>query len=107
MPGTVSADVPPPLEVDSARRIFGLETEFGLHLDAPNARAVTPEAPDRIDAPDMSQFAVTQGAPAAVPVQAQPAATPAPAPAPTADALPRSGGVRPEYENSGRWIERP
>lgn len=25
------------------RRIFGLETEFGLHLDAPNARAVTPE----------------------------------------------------------------
>ena len=27
----------------AARRIFGLETEFGLHLDAPNARAVTPE----------------------------------------------------------------
>lgn len=26
-----------------SRRIFGLETEFGLHLDAPNARAVTPE----------------------------------------------------------------
>lgn len=25
------------------RRIFGLETEFGLHLDAPQARAVTPE----------------------------------------------------------------
>ncbi len=27
----------------SERRIFGLETEFGLHLDAPNARSVTPE----------------------------------------------------------------
>jgi proteasome accessory factor A len=35
--------VPPPLEVDPARRIFGLETEFGLHLDAPGARSVTPE----------------------------------------------------------------
>ncbi|MDE0573198.1 Pup--protein ligase [Demequina sp. B12] len=36
-------DVPPPLEVPAERRIFGLETEFGLHLDAPRARAVTPE----------------------------------------------------------------
>ncbi|WP_084129782.1 Pup--protein ligase [Demequina sp. NBRC 110055] len=27
----------------AARRIFGLETEFGLHLDAPGARSVTPE----------------------------------------------------------------
>ncbi|WP_238581630.1 Pup--protein ligase [Demequina aestuarii] len=35
--------MPPPLEVPAERRIFGLETEFGLHLDAPNARAVTPE----------------------------------------------------------------
>ncbi|WP_062078648.1 Pup--protein ligase [Demequina globuliformis] len=25
------------------RRIFGLETEFGLHLDAPQGRAITPE----------------------------------------------------------------
>ncbi|PKQ26046.1 MAG: Pup--protein ligase [Actinobacteria bacterium HGW-Actinobacteria-4] len=37
------ADVPAPLEVDPARRIFGLETEFGLHLDAPGSRSVTPE----------------------------------------------------------------
>lgn len=43
LPGGVSADVPPPLDVPGHRRIFGLETEFGLHLDAPNARAVTPE----------------------------------------------------------------
>jgi proteasome accessory factor A len=35
----ISAEVPPPLEVDSARRIFGLETEFGLHLDTSSAEA--------------------------------------------------------------------
>jgi len=39
----ISADVPPPLEVDPARRIFGLETEFGLHLDTAVTRPVTPE----------------------------------------------------------------
>ncbi|MFV0632707.1 Pup--protein ligase [Demequina sp.] len=43
LPGGLSADVPAPLDVPAERRIFGLETEFGLHLDAPNARAVTPE----------------------------------------------------------------
>ncbi|WP_084072953.1 Pup--protein ligase [Demequina sp. NBRC 110052] len=37
------AEVPPPLEVDPARRIFGLETEFGLHVHAPHSRPVTPE----------------------------------------------------------------
>ncbi len=36
-------EIPPPLDVDPRRRILGLETEFGLHFDAPNARAVTPE----------------------------------------------------------------
>jgi proteasome accessory factor A len=36
-------DVPAPLDVDPARRVLGLETEFGLHFDAPQARAVTPE----------------------------------------------------------------
>jgi len=36
-------EVPPAQEVDPARRIMGLETEFGLHFDAPNSRAVTPE----------------------------------------------------------------
>jgi len=39
----ISAEVPPPLEVDPARRIFGLETEFGLHLDTPATRPITPE----------------------------------------------------------------
>lgn len=39
----ISTDVPPPLAVDPARRIFGLETEFGLHLDAPGSRPITPE----------------------------------------------------------------
>lgn len=39
----ISPDVPPPLEVDPARRIFGLETEFGLHLDAATTRPITPE----------------------------------------------------------------
>lgn len=39
----LNVDVPPPLEVDPARRIMGLETEFGLHLDSPSHRAVTPE----------------------------------------------------------------
>lgn len=39
----MAADVPPPLDVDPARRIFGLETEFGLHLDAPQSRPITPE----------------------------------------------------------------
>lgn len=36
-------EVPSPLEVDPRRRILGLETEFGLHFDAPNSRVVTPE----------------------------------------------------------------
>lgn len=39
----MGTDVPAPLEVPAARRIFGLETEFGLHLDAPGSRSVTPE----------------------------------------------------------------
>lgn len=39
----ISADVPAPLDVDPARRIFGLETEFGLHFDAQGGRPVTPE----------------------------------------------------------------
>ena len=39
----ISPDVPPPLEVDPARRIFGLETEFGLHLDTQTTRPITPE----------------------------------------------------------------
>ncbi|WP_062316805.1 Pup--protein ligase [Demequina maris] len=39
----LSTDIPPPLDVDPARRIFGLETEFGLHLDTGAARPVTPE----------------------------------------------------------------
>ena len=39
----ISAEVPPPLDVDSARRIFGLETEFGLHFVADAGRPVTPE----------------------------------------------------------------
>jgi len=39
----ISTDIPAPLEVDPARRIFGLETEFGLHLDSDTARSVTPE----------------------------------------------------------------
>jgi proteasome accessory factor A len=39
----ISPDVPPPLEVDAARRIFGLETEFGLHLDTQTTRPITPE----------------------------------------------------------------
>jgi len=36
-------DIPAPLEVDPARRIFGLETEFGLHFDSAASRKVTPE----------------------------------------------------------------
>lgn len=36
-------DIPAPLDVDPARRIFGLETEFGLHLDTGAGRPVTPE----------------------------------------------------------------
>jgi len=39
----ISSDVPAPLIVDPARRIFGLETEFGLHLDTTASRPVTPE----------------------------------------------------------------
>lgn len=36
-------DVPPALDVDPSRRIFGLETEFGLHLSHRSDRAVTAE----------------------------------------------------------------
>jgi len=39
----ISTDIPAPLDVDPARRIFGLETEFGLHLDSETSRSVTPE----------------------------------------------------------------
>lgn len=39
----ISTGIPAPLEVDPARRIFGLETEFGLHLDSAGARSATPE----------------------------------------------------------------
>lgn len=39
----ISTDIPAPLEVEPARRIFGLETEFGLHLDSAASRDVTPE----------------------------------------------------------------
>ncbi len=38
-----TSEVPPPLAVDPARRIFGLETEFGLHLDHASERKVTSE----------------------------------------------------------------
>jgi proteasome accessory factor A len=37
------SEAPPPLDVDPARRIFGLETEFGLHLDHAADRKVTSE----------------------------------------------------------------
>ncbi len=37
------SEAPPPLSVDPARRIFGLETEFGLHLDHEPDRKVTTE----------------------------------------------------------------
>ncbi|MFO7244399.1 MAG: Pup--protein ligase [Actinomycetes bacterium] len=39
----ISAEVPPPLEVDPARRIFGLETEFGLHFTPEGTKPITPE----------------------------------------------------------------
>lgn len=39
----ISAEVPPPLDVDPARRIFGLETEFGLHFTGEGSRPITPE----------------------------------------------------------------
>lgn len=38
----IPTDIPPPLDVAPARRILGLETEFGLHLDTAG-RPVTPE----------------------------------------------------------------
>jgi proteasome accessory factor A len=40
----VSTETPPePLRVDPSRRIFGIETEFGLHLDHQSDRKVTVE----------------------------------------------------------------
>lgn len=36
-------EVPAAQDVAPARRIMGLETEFGLHFDAPHSRSVTPE----------------------------------------------------------------
>jgi proteasome accessory factor A len=38
-----ATEVPPPLEVPAARRIFGLETEFGLHFRTDAERKVTSE----------------------------------------------------------------
>ena len=38
-----ATEVPPPLDVDPARRIFGLETEFGLHFRHASERKVTSE----------------------------------------------------------------
>ena len=47
-----TTDVPPPLEVDPARRIFGLETEFGLHLDRGTDRVDHPARQDRKVTPE-------------------------------------------------------
>ena len=60
-----------------------------------------------LPAPDpvaMAQATSLAQVPVAEP--AAPVAT-APAAAPASDMLPGSGSVRPEYANSGRWIERP
>jgi proteasome accessory factor A len=38
-----ATEVPPPLEVPASRRIFGLETEFGLHFRTDAERKVTSE----------------------------------------------------------------
>lgn len=38
-----ATEVPPPLEVPASRRIFGLETEFGLHFRTEAERKVTSE----------------------------------------------------------------
>ena len=67
------------------------------------ARAVTPAAPDPVSPPVMANLPAAP-APAANPA---PQSQAAPAPQPTSDIMPRSGSVREEYANSGRWIERP
>lgn len=65
------------------------------------ARAVTPTAPDPVDAPVMAEIAAPESE---TPKTAQ--AAPSQGETPSIPSLPRSGAVRPEYANSGRWIDR-
>ncbi len=38
-----ATEAPPPIDVAPARRVFGLETEFGLHFRTDSERKVTSE----------------------------------------------------------------
>ncbi|MBH5322233.1 cell wall hydrolase [Aurantiacibacter sediminis] len=69
------------------------------------ARAVTQDAPDPVNPGSIEQFAATP-APNTAPVAPAEAPQPA-ASAPAGEAQEGSGSVRPEFRNSGRWIERP
>ncbi len=69
------------------------------------ARVVTPTAPDPV-APDAIARYVAPASPEVATI-ADPLSAPTAEP-PQADIIrPGSGSVRPEYQNSGRWIERP
>ena len=69
------------------------------------ARAVTPAAPDPVAPDALAEYAIP-ASPAAAAI-ANPLEPPVTEPVESNTIRPRSGNVRPEFENSGRWIERP
>ncbi|WAT17988.1 cell wall hydrolase [Aurantiacibacter sp. MUD11] len=66
-----------------------------------NSRAAGPDPVEVAQARTLAEVPAEAAEPVA------PASAPAAAPAPAGNSQPLSGSVRPEYANSGRWIERP
>lgn len=69
------------------------------------AQAITPPAPDPVTPDALASYDIPATPEAAV--IADPLSPPSEAPQEADQIRPRSGSVRPEFENSGRWIERP
>ncbi|AKQ43257.2 hypothetical protein CP97_07320 [Aurantiacibacter atlanticus] len=79
----------------------------GAEPSAARARALTPNAPDPASAPVIAAASTETGPISHSAAQPKPSvAAVAEGTAPLASA-PRSGNIRSEYANSGRWIERP
>ena len=81
----------------------------GGEPSAARARAATPAAPDPTVAPVIPALPASNGnfAPPPAPAVPQQNAAPQPELGNPNDHLPAAGGVREEYANSGRWLQRP
>ncbi|MDE1468023.1 cell wall hydrolase [Aurantiacibacter sp. D1-12] len=90
----------------SAGQPSAFSAGYGGSEPAPTrARAATPAAPDPVTPDALSRYDIPES-PAAAAV-ANPLTPPPQQPSEADTIRPGSGSVRPEFENSGRWIERP